>query len=294
LFLALVTLGLLCACVVPVRNSYPAAERAAAEGQLLRALAHLSQMGPAHPRYTEARALAEQVETRMRTAQVLLLEGLRLRAEGRQLEALAILASARDAWPDMVGLAEWLASTEASVQASAVIAGQAVSAWERPVLVDAPSLPEAATSAVAALPALTLEETPAPDSPPATIGSGSVEAAATPAPAGDCPPILSSERSNPLAADLSRRRLMAIQEQLDRGALQEAVDQLEAMIAEAPDDDSTARMLSRLLMQRGMLRYGRGSLELAIADWTRVRQLAGDSAATERMLRQAELELVIR
>ena len=72
-------------------------------GELLGAIRDLDLLPPTHPRYGEARILAQAVERRLRTSQDLVQRGLRLRAQWRDEEALRQFELAQEVWPQVQG-----------------------------------------------------------------------------------------------------------------------------------------------------------------------------------------------
>ena len=111
-------LCILAGCASAPRDVYPAAARAVDDGQLLRALAYLDQIPPAHPHYPDARMLAQAVERRLRRSQELVLQGLELRAQWRDDEALACFEEAQQIWTAAVGVDAWIEATRNRIDAA--------------------------------------------------------------------------------------------------------------------------------------------------------------------------------
>lgn len=105
--LALVPLG----CKAVPQDPYVRGEHALAAGRLLEALGELDQISPRHPRYAEARAVAQAVERRMRKAQEYVMRGMQLRAQWRDREAIPWFERAQEVWPDVVGAEQMIAAT---------------------------------------------------------------------------------------------------------------------------------------------------------------------------------------
>ncbi|MCR9248597.1 MAG: hypothetical protein NXI31_26520 [bacterium] len=90
-------------CAAP-RDAFERAERSLGRQDLPGALLAFDAVPISHARYPEARASALSVERRMRRGHELMLEGLLLRGEWRDQEALEVLERARAIWPRMPGV----------------------------------------------------------------------------------------------------------------------------------------------------------------------------------------------
>ena len=210
------------------------------DADLVAELAACDAVAPTDPVYPEARARAREVEARLRESHQLLHEGLLLRSEGRDQEALHCFHAARALWPAMPGLADWIRATEARQRIF-------VAAAADPVLA-----PHAWSTA--------------PDGPVAT--------SALPAAPG------AESRRTARGARVPAEALLAEAESLLReGNLDGAIATLRGPDGAAAREPWRRQPLFSLLRQRGLLAYGRGNLDGAVADWVDALQL--DPAADE-------------
>jgi tetratricopeptide (TPR) repeat protein len=263
------------ACTVQPQDPFVLAERAAARRDLITALQALDSVPVAHPRYPAARAMALDVERQMRRGHELILEGLMLRAEWRDDEALVVLRRAASMWPELPGVGVLVRATEQRLQ----VLGAAATA-----------------SATAPSPDGTVESTPMPQ---LELRPGS---AAAPAGEPALPPVVPTATATPLgvssgpqsrmpaSADPVAAGLVAVEQRLGANQLEEAVLHLLELARRFPDDTRVRLRLARLLHQRALLRYGRGELAPAIADWRRVVEIEPTNESAKAMLTAAETE----
>jgi hypothetical protein len=98
----------LAGCAVPPPDSFAAAERALRRADLLRALELYDAVPVGHTRYPEARAVALELEARMRRCHELIVDALMLRSEGRDAEAVETLRRAQRHWPTEPSVERWI------------------------------------------------------------------------------------------------------------------------------------------------------------------------------------------
>ena len=91
----------LASCRFAPTDAFAHAEYAARRGQFLSALDLLDQVPPSHRRYSEARTFAQALERRIRTSHEMILEGLALRTEWRDEEAIDRFEQALAIWSDV-------------------------------------------------------------------------------------------------------------------------------------------------------------------------------------------------
>lgn len=256
-------------CNTTPRDPFLAAERALLKSDLPAALQQFDAVPVAHPRYPEARAAAAGVERRMRRSHENLLDGLLLRAEWRDRDALAALHRAREIWPAMPGVEVLIQATE---QRLALFAAQD------------------AEAAVAANPeGVTPVPLPSPDElrVPELVAPSAAPIAEVRAPAPVVVPVPPQE---PPRDDAVSRALVDVEAQLGRGDLEAAVDELNTLAAGYPAEARVRVRLVRVLHQRALVRYGQGSLTAAIADWERLLALDPGHAVARSLLDAARAE----
>jgi tetratricopeptide (TPR) repeat protein len=237
----------LTACATPPADAYEAAQRALAVRDLPVALGALDAVPVGDPRYPEARAQAAEVERDLRRCHEAVHEALRLRAEWRDRAALGALLRAKEAWPTMPGLAGLIAATEARGRELA---------------------PPPPTAAVAAQSAIVEQGFQVPATPAAEYA----------APARAAVP--------PVAVDVARS-LARSEARLARGEVAEALADLLRLAADHPDDTRARARVTRLLCQRGLVRYGEGDVAAAIADFEQALALSPEHELAQRLLHDA-------
>lgn len=252
------------------------AQKSLEQGDLLRALTYLDQLPPAHPHYAEARAIAQAVERRMRTAQRLIARGMDMRAEWRDEEAIHFFEQAGEVWSQVAGAEELILATEARIRA----------------LEPAPAAPVEgpAQFALETQPVRANETMPVLDEESGTPAGPSAETAEAlpPDPLQTLP--VAPETGVPTPAEVEAR-LRRGREHLAAGRLEPALDTLEGLFEELPAHPDVVATLIRILHQRALLHYGQGELELSIADWTRVLQLDARHRQASEFLAAAQAEL---
>lgn len=255
-------------CHTTPRDPFLAAERALLSSDLPAALQQFDAVPVAHPRYPEARAAAAGVERRMRRSHENLLDGLLLRAEWRDRDALAALHRAREIWPAMPGVEVLIQATE---QRLALFAAQ-----------DAEAAAAANPAGVTPVPLPSADELRVPElvAPPAApIAELQVPA-----------PVVVPVPKEPPRDDAVSRALVDVEAQLGRGDLEAAVDELNTLAAGYPAEARVRVRLVRVLHQRALVRYGQGSLTAAIADWDRLLALDPGHAVARSLLEAARAE----
>ena len=278
-FAVLGALLLLAGCVAPPQDPFDRAEFELARDDLLGALHAYDAVPSSHPRYPDARAAAVGLEVRMRRCQELLLEGLRLRSEWRDEEALQQFHRAAEQWPDEPGLEQWIAVTEQRV----VTFGRAAAPTPPPAAPAAEVVSRAPQGAGVA------ERATAPAAPASTRpASRSPEKADVP---GGAAVEVASEPASSTASPEVHAALRSLDVLRERGQQQQVLSQLEALAKQFPHDPRVTRRLASLLHQRALLRYGRGELATAVADWSHVLLLAPAHRAAQQMLARARAEL---
>jgi hypothetical protein len=265
--MAWLALALPAACVVRPGDPFAAAEHALARQDLLAALQAFDAVPVAHARYPDARAAALAVERDMRRSHELLLRAMMLRAEWRDAEALDALREVQEIWPRMPAVEVLLAATR-----------QRAAMFETSSRPAAPTI-ESAPPTVAA--------PPAGASAPAEVAAPTaVVAIAEPTPEPVAPPVeMMTNDSDAIGVGLA-----AVESQLHRGLLETAIVDLMALSQQFPADARVRYRLVRVLHQRGLVRYGEGSLAAAIADWRRVLELEPGHASARRLIEAAQLE----
>jgi hypothetical protein len=240
----------LAACVAPPTDPFAVAEQAFAARDLPAALCAYDAVPVDHARYPDARAKAALVERDLRRSHEAVQEALGLRAEWRDRAAIAALQRAQQAWPTMPGLDVLLAATEARSRELAASAPTAVAAAQRAVVDQGVAVPAA--------------------------------------PAAEYAPVAAPVVA-PVAADVAAALAQA-EAQLARGDAEAALGALLALAERAPDEVRVRTRASRLLCQRGLLRYGAGEVAAAIADFERAHALAPEHETARRLLEQARAE----
>ncbi len=254
---------MLTGCKVMPVDPFTAAQQNLREGDLLETLLSLDQVSPRHPRYADARSVAQAVERRMRTAHKLLGRGMALRAEWRDEEAIDMFEKALSVWGKVSSARELILATEHRMSAMQPLEPGGASSKDIEV---AETLPIGF---------------PVP-------GPGQVQ---MPKVKGEELGEPSSEVVEPGVAPDITARLRVTMNLLNRGQLERALDLLEGLHAELPNHPMVARSLVRVLNQRALLHYGQGSLELALSDWTRVLRLDGAHAQARGFLIAAQAEI---
>lgn len=344
-------LALLCVgCVTVPTDLLSRAEQSRRNGELVQALRMLDAVPITHPRYPEARARALGVEQQLRKSQELLLQGMYLRTEWRDEEAIDAFTRARAVWQQLPGVDELILATRSRQQ---VFGPRDVAATplatapptiaplpppsaqpSTPPKTEAPAAsPSPAPSPVAApapapvavvepiapsagplrpsLPAVEPQPAPAPDQsgpaspplpivmaapavelPPPALPAGEIRSESTaPAPqtpAADAGP---TAVAGPGDGDEVAVGLAGIETRLLRGEIDIAVQDLQALQRAHARDPRVRTRMARVLHQRALMRYGRGDVDGAAADWQRVIELDPAFEAARRLLPQAEAEL---
>lgn len=205
-----------------------AATQPGSDADLVAELAACDAMAPTDPGYPEARTRAREVEARLRESHQLFHEGLLLRSEGRDQAALHCFHAARALWPAMPGLADWIRATESRQRIFVTTAADPVTLLQSSVpSSEAQAAPDGVQPAPGAEPAL-----------PVRNAAGSRDAL-----------------------------LAAVESLLREGDLDGAITTLRGGGSAVAREPWRRQPLSRLLRQRGLLAYGRGELDRAIADW---------------------------
>jgi len=250
-------------CVVQPRDPFDRGTAAVHRGDLLGALRAFESVPPSHPRHAEALAFGNDVEGRIRRGHQALLEGLVLRSEGRDREALASMERARLAWPGLPSIGTWITVTR-----DRAVATNAAPAAAEPVV--APSATPVAPADVTAAPDAAEQRTESETSRP-----GSDSAAETSA-RGEGDPVTLG--------------LVAVEARLGHGELELAVIDLMELARRFPSDQRVQNRLVRVLHQRALLRYGQGALTTAIADWERVLSIQPDNRVVRALLEAVRSE----
>lgn len=255
----------LCACNLPSarqsheRDPFARAEAARARGQLTEALCAFDQVTPDDPRYASARLQAAALEQRLRLHHELLLQGLKLRGEWRSDEAITAFGEALAAWPEDERTAHLLAATQL-----------------RRVAVAAPVARDEASEQAA-------EAQASDGAADATdVRSGPVFAAP-----GD-----ESAVASPRGIDTVGAQLARLEARLQRGQLDSVLAEMFTLHRRWPNDVRVCARLARLLMQRGLVHYGRGAVAPALEDWRRARKLDPQLQGLAQLIDSASREVV--
>jgi tetratricopeptide (TPR) repeat protein len=248
-------------CQVTTLDNMGRAKRNIQSGDLLRAIVLLDKVPPADPAYAEARTLANAVERRMRTGQRLFAQGMRLRAEWRDVEAVRCFEMACEVWPRISGVEQMITATRHRMSAlSLPVRADRAGAGE--VAVTQPVDPSAA------------EEVRTLDADPPAVPLGE------PAAAGSA-----------LEQTIWNARYQQAESWLARGRLDEALDLLESLHRQAPTNAAVLTTLARVLHQRALLHYGQGHLQQAIIGWSQVLELEPNHSQATAFLPAAQAEL---
>ncbi len=260
------------ACQTPNPDPFVPAKEYLEDGDLLQTIYHLDRVPPAHPQYAEARALAKAVERRMRTSQRLMTQGMEMRAEWRDDEAISFFEQAREVWPRIVGADVLIEATRNRISALEPEAPASLGevATGKTTLIGFPQRGTDEPEVAEAEPSTERPSKPVPVDPLAGVTVPEVLPSAVPS-----KPLV--EVAKPHAN--TGPRLQTAQRMLQRGQLERALAVMEDLFAEDAKDKRIRAALIRVLHHRALLSYGQGDLKLAVADWSRVLEL--DSAHKE-------------
>ena len=297
-------------CRVAHVDTLTAAGRHAEDGRFLEALGILDKLPPSHEQYTQARTLAQAFERRIRASQEKVLQGLALRTQWRDEEAVRSFQEALDIWSHVVAARGLKTATENRIAAFAadrdvrtnnVDENAPVGEVITTPIGEVTTTPVGSGEEVRSAPGF--EGEPEADvvrgeayDPRAKAGMGTRNADPTVL-TGPVEKVGSrSASTQPLRLKIMRRRKLLGQARwlLIRGDMDRALDILEDLWDEAPGDRNIAQQLAGVLHQRAMLEYGQGRLEAAIADWQKVVRLEKDNAQVEAFIRAAKTELAAR
>lgn len=243
------------------------------QNDLLSALQAFDEVPVSHPRYPEARAAAAGVERRMRRSHEILLEGLLLRSEWRDREALVALQRAREVWTRLPGIDVLIRATEHRLD---LFAGQANGEAAVAVAAPSPQPPPAA-------PGVEVQLGSIPNAEESTVE----RMVASPS----APVVPSVPESTPVSeVDVVAAGLVAVESRLSRGEFEAAVADLFDLAKYHAEDLRVRLRLARVLHQRALLRYGQGAVTGAISDWERVLQLEPGHAVARNLLESARAE----
>jgi tetratricopeptide (TPR) repeat protein len=294
------------------------ASRHAEAGRFLEALQSLDRLPPSHADYTQARTLAQALERRIRTSQEKVLEGLSLRAEWRDVEAVRRFEEALEIWSHVVAARGLKTATENRIAALAAdeAARQAGVDTAEPVgVVTTSPIGEVTTTPTEeitndssrfakTLPAAPVAETESRDTAPdprsprseSREEDAAVKQQSSPRESGPASPHGKSVPPAHARTNTRRRRRMLGQARklLGRGDMDRALDILRDLWDEAPRDRHVAAQLVRVWHHRALLAYGQGRLEAAIDDWKKVVRLDKDNAQVHAFMRAAKTELAAR
>lgn len=251
----------LAGCATHTPDPFLEAERLAENGAFMGALPLLDKVPPAHLRYAEARALAQALERRMRTSQELVLRGMAMRNEWRDQEALRHFQHALEIWPSVAGAEAFIQATNNRMRALEEVrqAGQV-----------------------------------APDPGGGDPGYGQLHTM----PVGTEPLTSNNHTANAKQPETDElrvaRQLGAVSGHLDRAEMEQAMDLLEALMLDFPDNQAVTSRFARVLHQRALVRYGQGFLEGAIEDWKRLLNMRREHRQAVAFLKAAETELKLR
>ncbi|MEQ1631373.1 MAG: hypothetical protein ABL997_03305 [Planctomycetota bacterium] len=232
-------------------------------GDLAAALCAFDEVAATDPRYATARLNAAAVEQQLVRQQELVLLGLRLRSEWRDDEAVAVFTEALSTWP-------------ADTRTEALLRG---TIERRRLLADARSL----------------EPSTADQDSSEPLGPAN-ESLALPAPMGESAPLTDGTSQTPAETrigpdDVVAAKLVRLEDRLQRGELDSVLAEFAAMQDKWPGDPRVCGRLSRLLLQRGLLHYGRGQIDAAIADWRRAQRLDPQLPSLSLLIELATREL---
>jgi len=263
---AAVCLWFVAACAVQPVDSYERGMLASRRGDLLDALRAFENVPASHPRRAEARIAATDVENRVRRSHQALLDGIVLRAEGRDREAIASMQRARDAWPGLPSIDAWIGATRdrwslTNVRIVETPLAQHATERERERELRIAPTPGAPTSDALV-------------APPAEVVEGGMPPAAADA----------ADGFDQVSEDPVTLGLVAVEARLGRGELELAVIDLMELARRHPTELRVQNRLVRVLHQRALLRYGQGALTTAIADWERVLTIQPDNRLVRALL----------
>ncbi len=295
-------------CRAPARG-LAAAERDLARGDLTAALLALDSVIPADPDYPRARSLAAAVERRMRSAQRFLGQGLALRAEWRDDEAMVAFQSSLEVWPGLDGVEELMAATRIRCsalgprdEASDVEPAQSAPgfvATTRPVdlprrgaapAVEIESLtaPHDGSDDLAELESASTSVHVSPQQPVDTTSSPAADPAGSDRQGAGA---LAGRRQSVESARLDPSALAGVRSQLRAGDVERALEGLEALRAAHPLAPEVGAMLTQVLHQKALLHYGQGDLGVAIDTWERLLVDDARHEGARAFLRAARTEL---
>ncbi len=315
--LTLLALLALAACATRPRDPFVRGERALLADDLASALLAYDEVPVAHPRYPEARAAAAGVERRMRRGHEVLLDGLLLRAEWRDREALAQLRRAQEIWPGLPGIDALIAATEHRLSSFGaapgdLVAGPVADGGAQSRVGDAAVMPQPIPGdATRPLDVVAIGEVSLPEVGPVPlaeirIGGGeptpeqadaaSVTTASSPVTVDEVAVgevTVGEVDSPPAGEDPVSAGLIDVERRLGRGELELAVAALLDLATRFPAEQRVRVHLVRVLHQRALVRYGHGALSGAIEDWQRVLELDPTHRLARNLLRSAQAEAAI-
>lgn len=265
--------GLWTGCASTPSDPYSGAEIAVLQGDLLKALTLYDAVPPGHPRYPEARTCAQAVERRMRKSQELMLEGLLLRTEWRDEEAILAFERARRIWPAVAGAEALIEATRGRLNAldlaDRTASSQRSTALEPWTISTEPVIPASPGG----------ETSDPPGDPGGEVPDPGADSPETPA-------------KGP--RDEISRMLREVENRMSRGEWESSLADLEVWIERYGEDARLKQRLARLLHQRALLRYGQGFLEAALADWHRVQKLDPEAKQVVQFMAAARAEMEMR
>lgn len=248
-------------------------EQAMQLGDLPAALCAFDEVDAGEVGYAIARLHAAAIEQRLFRQQELVLLGLRLRAEWRDEEAIAVFGEALTAWPEDVRTQQLVRGTRERLRLLERVRELANARTD-----EGPTPESASARSENAQPAAPAGETapaPGPESE-AKVDQGVVDLGSAARIDGD---------------DVVGARLVVVEDKLQRGDLDESLRELAAMHEKWPGEQRVCGRYARILLQRGLLHYGRGSLERAIADWRFAQTLDPKLASLAMLIDLAQREL---
>jgi hypothetical protein len=263
------SLLLLSACVIAPSDPFDEAESARRRGDLASALLAYDHVPVQHPRYPEARSAATAVERRMRRSHELLLQGMLLRSEWNDVEAMAAFQEAQAVWPEVPGVAELVQATRSRMQ---VFRAPGIRAPGRD--------PVAAGGLVR----------PVPQSGAAPAGETATPAAGAPLPPVGQASAGSGANTGPAGEDSLAARLASLEGRMLQGQVDSAMADLIFLQNQSPRDPRLRWRLARLLHQRALLHYGQGAVPVALSDWRRALELCPDWQELRPLIATVESE----
>jgi tetratricopeptide (TPR) repeat protein len=93
------------------------------------------------------------------------------------------------------------------------------------------------------------------------------------------------------AHDAIGAQLARLEARLQRGSLDSVMTEMQRLHDAHPGDARLCSRLARLLLQRGLLHYGRGEVQAAVEDWRRARKLDPNLQGVSQLLDAASHEL---